>query len=280
MLSYRHAFHAGNHADVLKHVVLLNILDHMVKKDKPFCCVDTHAGPGTYRLTGEYAQKTREYDTGIARLWDRDDLPGAVARYVSIVREANDGGELRTYPGSSYFERRCLRRGDRLFLFELHSTEIELLRAFAGRDRRIKVVHGDGLGECIGLFPPEERRGVALLDPAYEIKTDYRQVVETLDRLYRRFATGTYAIWYPVIERHRVNLLERAVKRTGIHRVHRYELGIRPDAQGRGMTASGVIVVNPPWTLDSEMKDILPFLARALGDGGRGFYRVDVLAGE
>lgn len=280
MLSYRHAFHAGNHADVLKHMVLMRILDHMVKKEKPFCCVDTHAGPGTYQLSGKYAQKTREYATGIARLWERNDLPDAVACYVSIVRELNDGGELRVYPGSPYFERHYLRRNDRLFLFELHSTEVELLKAFARRDKRVKVVHGDGLGECVGLFPPDEHRGVTLFDPSYEIKTDYRQVVETLGKLYRRFATGTYAIWYPVIERHRVNLLERAVKRTGICRAHRYELGIRPDAQGRGMNASGVIVVNPPWTLDSEMKDILPYLARTLGEGGRGFHRVDVLAGE
>jgi len=280
MLSYRHGFHAGNHADVLKHIVLMRILDHVVKKDKPFCCVDTHAGAGTYLLTGEYAQKTREFETGIAKLWGRDDLPDAVDRYVSAVKALNTTEALRVYPGSPVFERHFLRDRDRLFLFELHSTEIELLKAFAHRDKRIKVVHGDGLSECIGLFPPDERRGVALLDPSYEIKTDYRQVVETLAMLYRRFATGTYAIWYPVIERHRVNQLERAVKRSGVRKVHRYELGIRADAQGHGMTASGMIVVNPPWTLDGEMKDILPYLARTLGEDGKGFHRTDVLAGE
>ncbi len=280
MLSYRHAFHAGNHADVLKHVVLMRILDYLAKKDKPFCCVDTHAGAGVYQLTGEYAQKTREFDTGIGKLWERDDLPDAVQRYVSVVREINASGALRSYPGSPFFERHALRDRDRLFLFELHSTEIELLRAFTQKDKRIKVVHGDGLGECIGLFPPDERRGLALLDPSYEIKTDYRQVAETLGKLYRRFATGTYALWYPVIERHRVHQLERAVKRGGVRNIHRYELGIRPDAQGHGMTASGVIVVNPPWTLDSEMNNILPYLARTLGEDGQGFYRADVLAGE
>jgi 23S rRNA (adenine2030-N6)-methyltransferase len=280
MLSYRHGFHAGNFADVLKHVVLTLILDHLGKKDKPLCCVDTHAGPGTYSLTGEYARKTMEYTTGIGRLWHRNDLPAAVARYVSVVKQLNGNSELRDYPGSPYFFKRVLRDGDRLFLFELHSTEIELLKAFAQGDKRIKVVHGDGLSDCIGLFPPEERRGLVLLDPSYEIKTDYRATVETLAKLHRRFATGIYIIWYPIIERHRVRQMERAVKKGDAENVHLFELGVRPDARGHGMTGSGVIVVNPPWTLNAEMRGILPYLAGVLGEDGGGYHRADVLRGE
>lgn len=280
MLSYRHAFHAGNFADVLKHLVLMLILEHLVKKDKPFCCVDTHAGPGTYQLTGEYAQKNREFDNGIGRLWQRSDLPGPVAQYVSIVKQFNDSHELTHYPGSPVFARRRLREHDRLFLYELHSTEIELLKSFMGKDKRVKIVHGDGFKECIGLFPPIQRRGLVLMDPSYEIKSDYREVIDTLIKLHRRFASGVYAVWYPVVERRRINSLERTIEGSGIKNVQLYELGIRADRAESGMTANGMIVVNPPWTLRSEMETVLPYLARTLGEHDEGFYRIRELAGE
>ena len=279
MLSYRHGFHAGNFADVLKHLVLTRILAHLVAKPKPFCCIDTHAGAGVYALDSPHARKNREFERGIGLLWDRQDLPEAVASYVSVVKGFNGGGELRRYPGSPFFERLWLRTHDRLFLYELHPADAAALQAFAGEDGRIKVAREDGFAACIALLPPRERRGLIVMDPSYELKTDYRQVAKTLAQACRRFSTGVYALWYPVIERRRVHALEHAVKASGIARVHLFELGVRPDGEGMGMTGSGMIVVNAPWTLAAEMEEALPWLAQVLGEEG-GHYRMYQLSGE
>jgi 23S rRNA (adenine2030-N6)-methyltransferase len=273
MLSYRHAFHAGNFADVLKHIVLIRILAYLAIKPKPFCCIDTHAGAGSYDLTSAFALKNREFDTGIGRLYARDDLPGVVREYVDLVKAFNGGGDLRRYPGSPFIERRWLRDRDRLMLFELHPSDYHALEAFVEGDSRIRVARADGFEGCIALMPPRERRGLVMIDPSYEIKSDYRHVVDVLVRAHRRFATGVYALWYPVIERRRVNAIERAIRSAGIGRVHLFELGVRADAGGAGMTASGMIVVNPPWTLASEIGGVLPYLADVLGQDGQGFYR-------
>lgn len=280
MLSYRHAFHAGNFADVLKHMVLERILAYLVLKGKPVFCVDTHAGAGNYDLTGAHARKNLEFESGIGRLWDRNDLPAAVADYVAVVRRINRSGRLLVYPGSPCFTKYRLRAGDRLVLCELHPTELDQLQAFAQADRRIKVVCGDGFKECLGFLPPPERRGLILIDPSYEVKTDYRRVIDTLTRGYRRFETGIFAVWYPVIERRHIDRMEQAIKRSGIRRIQLFELGVEPDARGHGMTASGMIVVNPPWTLYSDMEAALPYLADVLGRDGGGYCRMFELAGE
>ncbi len=280
MLSYRHSFHAGNFADVLKHIVLIQNLEYLRKKDKPFCCIDTHAGPGRYELDGEYALKNREFDTGITKLWNRNDLPELVAHYVSLIKRFNSTGKLTRYPGSPLITKQLLREKDRLCLFELHSTEIKQLTAAADKDKRINVVHADGLKASLKLLPPFERRGLVLIDPSYEIKSDYQQVVETLIAMHKRFATGTYALWYPVIERSRNQKLERAIQATGIKNIQLFELGIHADSHEHGMTASGMIVINPPWTLADEMKQVLPWLADVLGNNGQGFYRIQTLAAE
>ncbi len=279
MLSYRHAFHAGNFADVLKHITLIKILAYLGKKDKPFCCIDTHAGPGDYALNEDYALKNREFENGIAKLWQRNDLPDSVADYVSFVKTFNNTGELNRYPGSPLIIKQFLRKNDRLFLYELHSTEIQLLNATVSRDRRIKVLHADGLKNAVGLLPPKEHRGLILIDPSYEIKSDYNLVIETLIQMYKRFATGTYALWYPVVERNRNRQLEKAIKASGIKNVQLFELGIKTDTHEHGMTASGMIVVNPPWTLVSEMQQILPWLVEVLGIQEAGSYRIETLVG-
>jgi len=280
MLSYRHAFHTGNFADVLKHITLIKILEYLGKKDKPFCCIDTHAGPGDYALNEDYALKNREFENGIAKLWQRNDLPVSVANYVSFVKTFNNTGELNRYPGSPLIITQFLRNNDRLFLYELHSTEIQLLNATVSRDRRIKVFHADGLKNATGLLPPKEHRGLILIDPSYEIKSDNNLVIETLIQMYKRFATGTYALWYPVVERNRNRQLEKAVKASGIKNVQLFELGIKTDTHEHGMTASGMIIVNPPWTLASEMQQILPWLAEVLGIDEAGSYRIETLVGE
>ncbi|WP_036252124.1 23S rRNA (adenine(2030)-N(6))-methyltransferase RlmJ [Methylobacter sp. BBA5.1] len=280
MLSYRHAFHAGNFADVLKHLILIRILEYLKKKDKPFCCVDTHAGPGAYALDSDYALKNREFDNGIGKLWQRHDLPDGVAAYVELIRQFNGQEPLRRYPGSPLIAQQLLRDADRLFLYELHSTEIALLTEAVNRDRRIKVFHDDGLKNAIGLLPPAERRGLVLIDPSYEMKSDYQEVVDTLVKMHKRFATGIFALWYPVVERRRNDALEQALQNSGIKNIQLFELGIQADTSEHGMTASGMIVINPPWTLTPDMERVLPWLADVLGESGAGFFRVRKLAGE
>ncbi len=280
MLSYRHSFHAGNFADVLKHLILIKILEYLGKKEKPFCCIDTHAGPGDYALDAEFALKNKEFENGIARLWQRNDLPDSVANYVSVIKKFNSTESLRRYPGSPLIIKQFLRNKDSLVLYELHSTEIQLLNAAVNRDRRIKVFHTDGLKNAVGLLPPKEHRGLVLIDPSYEIKSDYNLVVETLIQMHKRFATGTYALWYPVVERNRNQQLEKAIKTSGLKNVQLFELGIKTDTHEHGMTASGMIVVNPPWTLASEMQQTLPWLANTLGIDGAGKYRIETLVGE
>jgi len=280
MLSYRHSFHAGNFADVLKHIILIQSLESLGKKDKPFCCIDTHAGPGKYELDGDYALKNREFENGISKLWQRTDLPDCVAHYVSLIKRFNSTDNLNRYPGSPLITKQLLRDKDRLCVFELHSTEIKLLTAIANKDKRIKVVHADGLTGCLNLLPPFERRGLVLIDPSYEIKTDYQQVVESLVAMYKRFATGTFALWYPVIDRSRNQKLELAIKASGIKNVQLFELGLRKDSEEHGMTATGMIMINPPWTLMAEMKQVLPYLTEVLGHNGEGFYRIQTLVEE
>lgn len=278
MLSYRHAFHAGNFADVLKHVVLVALLDHLAAKDKPFLYLETHAGAGRYDLGSPAARQNREHAGGIGRLWGRSDLPAAVARYLALVREHNGPGRLRHYPGSPWFAQRLLRPQDRLVVYELHPAEVGPLATLLAGDRRGQVLAEDGFAGINAQLPPRERRALVLLDPAYEVKHDYRQVIETLAQAHRRFATGTYAIWYPVVDRHRIDAMERGLVKSGIHRVHQVELDVGP-GDGR-MTACGLLLVNPPWTLPELLAEALPWLARVLGNEGHGRFLNRELIGE
>jgi len=279
MLSYRHAFHAGNFADVLKHLTLIQLIDYLSKKDKGFCYIDTHAGAGSYALHSDYALKNREFDNGIGKLWQRTDLPAEIAQYVNLIQQINQGKQLHYYPGSPVISQTLLRQQDRLILFELHSTEIKLLSNFVKKDARVKVLHEDGLSNSLTLLPPIERRGLVLIDPSYEIKSDYIQVFKTLEKMYQRFATGTYALWYPVIERQRILQLERNFKNSEIKNIQLFELGLCADATQPGMTACGMIVINPPWTLKSQMEQILPWLVAILTEQ-KGYYRIEQLIGE
>ncbi len=280
MLSYRHSFHAGNFADVLKHLILIKILEYLHKKDKPFCCIDTHAGPGLYELNSDYALKNKEFENGISRLWQQPNLPASVEQYVKVIQHFNVTDQLNYYPGSPLIAQHFLRVQDRLFLHELHSTEIERLTQTVKKDRRIKVFHADGLKNTLGLLPSKEHRGLILIDPSYEIKTDYQSVVDTLIQMHKRFATGTYALWYPVVDRTRNQHLELALKQSAIKNIQLFELGISADTAEKGMTSSGMIVINPPWTLQADMQETLPYLATQLGLDHAGHYRIETLVKE
>jgi|SaaInlStandDraft_3_1057020.scaffolds.fasta_scaffold02920_5 23S rRNA (adenine2030-N6)-methyltransferase len=280
MLSYRHSYHAGNFADVLKHSVLIHIIEHLKKKQKPFCYVDTHAGAGSYSLNSEQAEKTQEYLQGIAKIWQADNLPPAIAAYVNVIKAFNIDATLNRYPGSPMIARHLLRPQDRIFLYELHNTEVEILCQSVNKDKRVQVIHKDGFKQSLSIMPPQQRRGLVLIDPSYEIKTEYKQVLETIIQLHQRFSTGTYALWYPVVERQRIDELERKILASPLRNVQLFELAQRADSDGQGMTASGVVVVNPPWTLYAEMQQALPYLAENLGLVNQGAYRIRQLKDE
>lgn len=280
MLSYRHAFHAGNFADVLKHSVLVHTLDYMTRKDKALRVIDTHAGAGRYALTGQQPLKNREYDNGIGALWQKNDLSPLLADYVEKIKASNPNQQLRVYPGSPVLAQMFMRAQDRLFLHELHSTDCRLLKDAIGRDRRVTIIEEDGFQGLQALLPPPDRRALVLIDPSYEIKSDYQHVVRQIIEAHKRFATGTYLLWYPVVMRQRIDEMERALQKSGIRNIQLFELGIAPDTLEPGMTASGMMVINPPWTLWSAMKLALPYLAQTLSATDAGFFRQVQLVDE
>ncbi|SPY33852.1 23S rRNA (adenine(2030)-N(6))-methyltransferase RlmJ [Pasteurella canis] len=275
MLSYRHSFHAGNHADVLKHIVLMLIIENFQLKEKGFYYLDTHAGVGRYRLFSEEAEKTAEFEEGIGRLWQRDDLPEEITRYIQLIKKFNYGGkELRYYAGSPLIAATMLRPQDRALLTELHPSDFPLLRNNFKEFKNVTSKRENGFQQLKATFPPKERRGLILIDPPYELKEDYDLVVQAVEDGYKRFATGTYAIWYPVVLRQQIKRMLRHFENTGIRKILQIELAVRPDSEQRGMTASGMIVINPPWTLEQQMKKILPYLTQTLVPEGTGNWSV------
>ncbi len=271
MLSYRHAFHAGNHADVLKHLILVQILQYMTQKPNPFWIVDTHAGAGRYSLESEQAQKLGEWRDGIGRLWNATGQPKAVAEYLDCVRDLNPDGQLRHYPGSPWFSWQSLRKDDRLRLFELHSNEVKLLaKSFKGTGREVQIGEGDGLALLKTLLPPPPRRALVLIDPSFETRQDYALVLTALKEGIKRFATGTYALWYPQLSklesRQLPDRLKQLPAKSWLHATLRVQA---PATDGFGMYGSGMFIINPPWTLADTLRQTLPWLSQqlALGDG-------------
>ena len=283
MLSYRHLYHAGNYADVLKHVTLVSILDYLVQKEGPIRYIDTHAGAGAYNLRSEIANQTAEYLQGITRLWSLESLPPSLLRYRSLVKQLNTRDLLDRYPGSPWFAQQILREQDRLELCELHPKDYPHLVATFKKDKRVHCLQEDGFAKSLALLPPIEKRGLVLIDPSYELKEDYDKVVTHIVNLHRRFSTGVYALWYPVVDLARIQRLERKFTASGLRRVELYELRVA-SAATKGMSASGMIVVNPPWTLKQELSVALEFLAPLLQnsamDKGEVSFRVKVLVGE
>ncbi len=269
MLSYRHVFHAGNHADVLKHTVLLAVLDYFNQKDKPYWLIDTHAGAGGYRLDAGRATTHAEYADGIGRLWQRNDLPPLIARYVEAVRADNPDGRLRRYPGSPLLALRALRPADKLRLFELHPADVKLLAqniagAAPDAQKRTAIKQEDGFAGMQVLLPPPPRRGLVLIDPAYENKHDYMQVVTAVREGLQRFATGTFMVWYPLLQKNESITLAGKLKKLAPDWLNVTLTVQASSSDGRGMHGSGVFIVNPPWTLAAQLKEILPWLVDVL----------------
>lgn len=277
MLSYRHAFHAGNHADVLKHFVLLELLRYYNRKDKPWWYIDTHAGAGCYALEGGYADKISEHAEGIARLWQRDDLPAALQPYVDAVRQFNPHGGLSFYPGSPALAMTQLRAHDRMRLFELHPADCASLEQTFVRDGdRVQIRKADGFAGLRALLPPPTRRAVVLIDPPYEVKDDYRRVVEVVRDAMRRFPGGTYAVWYPMLARSEARQLPERLAALAAESWLDVRLAVhKPARDGFGMFGSGLYIVNPPWTLPQLLEAVMPWLAGVLATDEHGGYDLE-----
>lgn len=277
MLSYRHAFHAGNHADVLKHCVLVMLLRHLNQKDKPWWFVDTHAGAGAYKLDSDYAKKNAEFESGISRLWRYADasalLPSPLADYVAQVRALNPDGRLRHYPGSPLLALQLARHDDRLRLFELHGTDYRLLaKTFHDAGKRVAIRQADGFQEIKSVLPPPPRRGLTLIDPSYEDKQDYLRVIGALKEGINRFATGSFMVWYPQIQLGTARQLPEKLRRLADNWLDANLTVHAPSPDGFGMHGSGLFIVNPPWTLADSLREVLPCLKDVLGqDKGAGF---------
>lgn len=277
MLSYRHAFHAGNHADVLKHAVVVQLLRYLGQKDKAYWYIDTHAGAGVYSLVEGYATKTAEFETGIAKLWKRADLPPALADYVEQVGALNADGQLRYYPGSPYLAWRLMREQDRMRLFELHSTEIDVLRHnFRDAGRRAMLYAGDGFDGIKALLPPPPRRALVLVDPSFEDKRDYARTITCLEESLKRFATGVYAVWYPQVARAESQRFPEELKRLQqTNWLHATLTVSKPPEDGYGLYGSGMFILNPPYTLAAALKETLPYLVRVLGQDETAQFKLE-----
>ena len=273
-MNYRHAYHAGNHADVLKHIVLTRLLAHLNKKDKPYRVIDAHAGIGLYDLGGAEAGKTREWEGGIGKL-AAPFAPGIEALlepYRQIIAGLNPDGGLRRYPGSPEIAARLMREADRLIANELHPEDGALLAAHFRRDRRVKVLALDA-GTCVKAnLPPPERRGLVLIDPPYEARDEAAKAARMLAEGAARFASGVFLLWYPVKAKDDAQICKDAAKALAIPATLAAELRVREAFKEGGLAGSGVIVANAPWTLEEELAVILPALAERLGLGswGRG----------
>jgi len=278
VLSYRHAFHAGNHADVLKHIVWIEILDYLRKKDKAFYVHDTHAGAGAYVINSDMMQKKQEYLSGIAALYDYAGPCDEIKRYVALIRCFNEANALTSYPGSPLISQAMLREQDRMCVTDLHGTDIPLLRQALGRDRRIKVKQMDAYEGLLSMLPPKEKRGAILIDPSYEIKNEYTILPQKVGHALTKFPNGVFAIWYPVLRRsdtenfiRRLDAILRSKNQANPLSALRIELNIAPDREdGFGMVGSGMYVINPPYILRPMMDQVLPILNNLLsGNKGR-----------
>ncbi len=278
MLGYRHGFHAGNFADVFKHVVLVCVLHALRAKDKPFRVFDTHAGAGRYDLHAAQAQKQREFEEGIGRLWGQTGFSPKLDSYLERVRTLNPDGRLRWYPGSPRIIRDLLRPGDRLVLTELHPDEFPRLAEEFKGDRQVAVRYGDGYALLKSFLPPPERRGLVLLDPAYERKDEFDRVVEAVRQIHRRWASGIAAIWYPILDRAPSARFQKRLRESGIPAMLCAELGLHPYEGPPGLHGCGMIVINPPWKLADTLGRLLPELLGRLRAGQHGQTRLEWLA--
>ena len=282
-MNYRHAYHAGNFADVVKHAVLARLVEYLKQKDKAFRVIDTHAGIGRYDLASVEAGKTGEWQGGIGRLTEARLEPQAAALlqpYLEAVRAQNPDGGLKHYPGSPLIARHLLRNQDRLTAVELHPADAARLKSIFAGDFQTRVIELDGWLALGAQLPPKEKRGLVLIDPPFEEEGEFSRLVEGLRKAYRRWPGGIYALWYPIKDRKAVTAFRAALKETGIPKLLDIAFEIRPASDESSLDGSGLVVVNPPYTLEGELKLLLPALHKALAVRQPSRWTLDWLAGE
>lgn len=282
-MNYRHIYHAGNFADVLKHAVLARLVVYMGQKDKAFRVLDTHAGIGLYDLSSEEAQKTGEWRDGIGRILDAD-IPAraktVLEPYLTAVRDLNPDGGLMLYPGSPKLTRMLMRPQDRLSAMELHPDDYETLHRLFDGDFQSRITELDGWLALGAHLPPKEKRGIVLVDPPFEIAGEYERLAEGLHKAYRRFSGGTFCLWYPLKQGAPIKEFHEALKALEIPKMLCAELSVRSDRDTTGLSGSGLIIVNPPFTLKDELDVILPFLKDRLKQDRHASARAFWLRGE
>ena len=282
-MNYRHAFHAGNFADVVKHAVMALLIERLKAKETPFRIIDTHAGAGVYDLSGEAASRTGEWQRGIGRLYGGvadDALAGLLAPYLGAVRAANDGGPLRFYPGSPWIARHLLRRQDRLTAVELHPDDAAALAARFAGDRQVRTIALDGWLALGSFVPPKERRGLVLVDPPFEERDELERLVDGFREAHRRWPTGIYLLWYPVKDLYGIDRFRARLAASGIRRLLRAELMVRDRSTPDSFNGTGLLIANPPWRFDDQLGTLLDRLVPVLADGAGATQAIDAIAGE
>jgi 23S rRNA (adenine2030-N6)-methyltransferase len=264
MLAYRHLFHAGNFADVFKHALLTRLLLLLARKDKPLLYLDTHAGTGLYDLSHAWARKLAEHEDGIARLWKRSDLPPLMLPYIEAVRAENPDSALRFYPGSPRIAQRLLRPRDRMALSELNRDDCAALARLFEHDRRVAIRCLDGYQALKALLPPSERRGLVLIDSSFDRAAEYARLTEALASAHKRFATGVYALWYPLMSPATMHGFVRSVIATGVRKVLQIELAPLPESWTISLRGCGLLVANPPFGFEDEARTLLAWLGPVL----------------
>ncbi len=267
MLSYQHGYHAGNFADVIKHITLTRLLSYLKLKDKPLFYLETHAGKGTYDLKDKQAEKTGEYKQGIKLIWpDKKTLPPVFHDYIEAINEINNHDGLRQYPGSPYLAIHALRMQDRMFLCELHPAEFDALNEMAHFNKKVHVSNTDGMLSLKALVPPPEKRGLIFIDPSFEIKDEYKTIPAAIKQAYSRFSNGVFCLWYPVVNRKLADQLIRGMKDIGAQNSLRIEFNLTM-APKEGMSGCGLWIINPPFTLGDEIKSALDTLRTYFNPG-------------
>lgn len=273
MLSYRHAFHSGNHADILKHIVLIEILEYMKIKETAFRYIDTHSGAGMYSLNTGFAAQNCEYESGISRIMKNEESCSKIASFLSIIKKANETDSITKYPGSPWIAKEFLRAQDDSFLFELHPSDYDIVEEVFARDNRFHVQKKDGFANLKALLPPPSKRALTLIDPSYEVKADYERLIYVINDSLKRFETGTYAIWYPMLAQEASLELPDNLIQASTRPWLKVELQVkRKPSEGRGMYGSGMFIINPPWTLEARMIELMPWLLSVLKQTEGGSY--------
>ncbi|HHF7373274.1 23S rRNA (adenine(2030)-N(6))-methyltransferase RlmJ [Legionella bozemanae] len=277
MLSYQHGYHAGNFADVIKHIALTRLLNYLKLKDKPIFYLETHSGKGLYDLKNKQAEKTQEYKQGIQPIWlNRNSLPAVFQNYLQLIALLNPTGALRHYPGSPFLAINMLRMQDRMYFCELHPREFEAISLLPRLNKKVHFSNTDGIAAMNALLPPPEKRGLIFIDPSFEVKEEYKEIPLSIKHAYSRFATGVFCLWYPLVNKRLTDKLNRGMKEIQAKNALHIEFNLTV-APMEGMSGCGLWIINPPFTLAEEMKTVLNAL-KAYFNPGVSSYTIEAYA--